>query len=46
MYSNFAKYLANQIRMGNLDRDEVLKTYPDIANEIEEALTDFDVVNK
>lgn len=40
---NFAKYLANQIRNGQLDRDAVLAAYPNEADRIEEILEEYEV---
>ena len=40
---NFAKYLANQIRNGQLYRDAVLAAYPNEADRIEEILEEYDI---
>ena len=40
---NFAKYLANQIRNGQLDLDAVLVAYPNEAERIKEILEEYEV---
>lgn len=40
---NFAKYLANQIRNGQLDLDAVLAAYPNEAERITEILEEYEV---
>ena len=41
---NFARYLANQIRNGQLDRAAVLATYPNEADRIVEILEEYELV--
>lgn len=41
---NFARYLANQIRNGQLDKAAVLATYPNEAERIEEIIEEYELI--
>lgn len=42
--NNFAKYLANQIMAGKLDKEKVYELYPAEKNEIEEYLKTMNII--
>lgn len=42
--SGFPQYLAYQIHMGNLNKEEIFRLYPDLEEEIESILEEWDII--